>query len=90
MTDLDLSNPKELLTFLAGGPFASSEAIPLFGPGGGANFIFRLILQKPYHGKMSVVVKHGKPHMSRSPDFPFDLERQVSPKHRSDVVCADR
>lgn len=77
MTDLNLSTSEDLLAFLADGPFASSEAIPLVGPGGGTNFTFRLLLHSPYHGKLSVIVKHGKPYISRAPHFPFDLARQV-------------
>lgn len=77
MNELDLSVPENLLLFLADGPFASSEATRLVGPGGGANYIFRITLQQPYNGKSSAVVKHGKPYIPGDRRPPFALEREV-------------
>lgn len=75
-SNLDLSQPSDILTYLAETPFASTLVTPLSG--GYANFTFRLHLSASYKGQKSVVLKHAKPYVAMTPSWPFAVERQVS------------
>lgn len=78
MAEHDLATPEGITAHFADSPFACSEVQRLRGPGGGANFSFRLVLHTPYNENKTVVVKHAKAYVAMLQSMPFDLVRQVS------------
>ncbi|KAH8099285.1 kinase-like domain-containing protein [Cristinia sonorae] len=75
MSEVDLTLPEGVLTFLEGTPFSSDNVVKLTG--GLGNYVFRLHLKTPYHEHTTLVLKHGKPHLPGDETFTFDLERQA-------------
>ena len=78
IAELDLSQPDDVLTYLADTPFASTRAKPLSG--GVGNFTFRLYLKTQLEsagGAQTVILKHAKPWVALNKDFPLAVERQV-------------
>ena len=74
-SQLDLSDPSDLLIYLADTPFACNRVEPLAG--GNANFVFRLHLKTPHQGHQTLVLKHAKEYAKFNKDFAFDVRRQV-------------
>lgn len=75
-SDLDLSKAADVKMYLASTPFAATSVLPLSG--GYSNFVYRLVLQTPYEGRKTLVLKHGKDHLpgSNRTKLHFDLVRQ--------------
>lgn len=72
----DLTNAsgmKDLLSEM--GSFASREVTRLIG--GSGNFTYRAVLDAPYNGHKSVVVKHAEGFSPFNPSFLLPVERQV-------------
>ncbi|KAI5122357.1 hypothetical protein M0805_004115 [Coniferiporia weirii] len=73
--ELDLSEPADVLTYLANTPFASTRAETLSG--GNANFVFRLHLTVPFEGRdATLVLKHAKPWLAMDRNLELAIERQ--------------
>ncbi|THH05169.1 hypothetical protein EW145_g4991 [Phellinidium pouzarii] len=73
--ELELSDPNDVLTYLADTPFASTRAESLTG--GNANFVFRLHLAVPFEGRdQTLVLKHAKPWIPMDKTIKFAVERQ--------------
>ncbi|TCD68090.1 hypothetical protein EIP91_011543 [Steccherinum ochraceum] len=72
---MDLATPKGIVAFLESTDFASVVAIPITG--GYGNYVFRVALKKPYQGRETLVVKHGKPYIPGNENFKFAVERQA-------------
>ncbi|KAI9454133.1 kinase-like domain-containing protein [Lactarius psammicola] len=72
--EFDLTTAEGVLAYLATTPFASASAELLSG--GSTNFIFRLRLNAPYKGRQTLVLKHARPYVAGSPDFPLPVSRQ--------------
>ncbi|EJC98715.1 uncharacterized protein FOMMEDRAFT_23526 [Fomitiporia mediterranea MF3/22] len=80
-SSLDVSQPADLLTYLANTPFASTRVEPLSG--GYGNFIFRLHLVKPFAAStgenlQTVILKHAKPWAASDKSFDLAIERQAT------------
>ncbi|KAJ7052720.1 kinase-like domain-containing protein [Mycena amicta] len=76
-SELDLSEPDDVLKYLSATPFASSRVEVLSG--GNANFTFRLFLQNPSAasgGAETVVLKHAKGWSKTSRTFALEVGRQ--------------
>ncbi|KAF8956078.1 kinase-like domain-containing protein [Flammula alnicola] len=75
-SELDLATVEGVRAYLAKTPFESADITPLFG--GTANYVFRLRLIAPHHGKLETLVfKHAKPYVKDYHDMAFALERQI-------------
>ncbi|KIY62564.1 hypothetical protein CYLTODRAFT_426815 [Cylindrobasidium torrendii FP15055 ss-10] len=76
-SDWDLSKAADVKLYLATTPFAATSVLPLSG--GYSNFVYRLVLQTPYEGRTTLVLKHGKDHLpgSDKTTLHFDLVRQI-------------
>ena len=72
----DLTEPQDVHDYLSKTPFASTEVVPLSG--GTANYVYRLYLKKPYEGRDSLVMKHGRPYIKDFSALAFSTERQAS------------
>nr|GAT47497.1 predicted protein [Mycena chlorophos] len=73
--ELDLSQPSDVLEYLAATPFSSSRVEILSG--GNANFIFRLFLNDPaVVGAPTAVLKHAKPWSRSNSSFALAIGRQ--------------
>ncbi|KAI9466949.1 kinase-like domain-containing protein [Lactarius psammicola] len=72
--DFDLTTAEGVLAYLATTPFASASAELLSG--GTTNFNFRLQLNAPHEGRPTLILKHARPYVADSPDFPLPVSRQ--------------
>ncbi|KAF8913222.1 kinase-like domain-containing protein [Gymnopilus junonius] len=71
----DLTTESGVRAYLAKTAFASTEIVPLLG--GTANYVYRLILEKEYEGRKTLVLKHAKPYVKSWKALAFALERQI-------------
>ncbi|KAJ3546639.1 hypothetical protein NM688_g5494 [Phlebia brevispora] len=74
MADLDLAVTQDVSQYLVNGPFASSDVVSLSG--GFGNYAYRLKLRDEYHGRKTLVLKHGKAYIPGATSMAFDLARQ--------------
>jgi len=72
----DLSTVKGVQAYIIDTPFTSTEILPLSG--GSANYVFRLTLEKPYEGRTTLILKHGKSYAKDRPEVALPVDRQVS------------
>ncbi|KAF7316517.1 APH domain-containing protein [Mycena indigotica] len=89
---LDLSTASGVESYLANTQFAATRVVPLAG--GVGNFTFRLFLSTPHNGHRTVILKHAKPYVALSPDFPFSVDRQIYESRaleevKKSGVCSD-
>ncbi|KAJ7049512.1 kinase-like domain-containing protein [Mycena amicta] len=71
----ELATASGVHDYLANTEFACTSAVPLAG--GVGNFTYRLFLSNPHKERSTLILKHAKPYVALSPDFPFSVDRQV-------------
>ncbi|PPQ64298.1 hypothetical protein CVT26_002181 [Gymnopilus dilepis] len=71
----DLTTESGVRAYLAKTAFASTDIEPLLG--GTANYVYRLVLEREYEGRKTLVLKHAKPYVKSWKELKFAVERQI-------------